>query len=107
METKHTPGPWHVGAGSRGVRDVMASDRAIARLYADDAPSRGCDVPARVDADARLIAAAPDLAAALARLVELADDPEAQDDDATAHPEAMRLALDAARAALAKAGVTS
>lgn len=65
MTTKHTPGPW--------VRRNIASARDIYIGAADDggAPSVAI-VPARVnrpadeaDANARLIAAAPDLLAAL------------------------------------------
>ena len=61
--TGHTPGPWTVMA--RGpVRSVVAGTQPVADLYG------GVDKPLEVvDADARLIALAPELAEALLALV--------------------------------------
>lgn len=92
---KHTPGPWRLTAIPAGNSlTVMVSGSAgydLVDALGNDAPTN--------PADARLIAAAPDLAAALARLLALADDGEAElGDDAT------EAALQAARDALAKAG---
>lgn len=60
---KHTPGPWHVNDG-KGCRWIETSkDDVIARIY-KDACSRET-----FDANASLIAAAPDLLDALERVV--------------------------------------
>lgn len=50
--SKHTPGPWVVG----NVGEVVAGGTTLADVYGDDE---------QADVDARLIAAAPDLLAAL------------------------------------------
>ena len=74
MESKHTPGPWHVG----GIADsiVYAADGfavANANVYHN---SHG---PHETGANARLIAAAPDMLAALeaieARISGIWDNP--------------------------------
>lgn len=53
MNTKHTPGPWHVAANASAiVRD--SADRDIAKTLDDNR-----------EANARLIAAAPDMLEAL------------------------------------------
>lgn len=61
MKNTHTPGPWRIGDGeSSRVYLVNGPDGAIGEVvYAD----------ARNPADARLIAAAPDLLAALEECV--------------------------------------
>ncbi len=86
METKHTPGPWEVELGTAN-RDW----HIIKRGTAWNATS------AERDANARLIAAAPDLLAALALI--LADYSAAYGGDEKDEPKAMK----AARAAIAKA----
>ena len=62
--SKHTPGPWHI---SDDEQNVLAKDgtgnRLIAQCHAGHLPERS--------ANARLIAAAPDLLATLRRLVEV------------------------------------
>jgi hypothetical protein len=88
-----TPGPWHL---SRSRVLVYASnktedDHVVAEVYAPN----GWD---RAYADARLIAAAPDLLAALRNLLALWD---AEDDPA----DVERDVLEPARAAIAKAMV--
>jgi hypothetical protein len=106
MTAKHTPGPW--------VRRNIASARDIYIAEANDggAPSVAI-VPTRVsrladeeDANARLIAAAPDLLAALRRIVA-SDDAHATlhapDDDDIARMVEYAAAFDNARAAIAKA----
>lgn len=60
-ETKHTPGPWAVIAD--GPTRVVATDTSRPwRIAVVDSPS---DADPDVDANARLIAAAPELLAAL------------------------------------------
>ena len=81
MTTKHTPGPWVIGKRDHDVVMVdTASGTAICDVYgeSDDRP-----------ANARLIAAAPDLLAALKGVIAVADRNTVE--------------FDAARAALAKA----
>lgn len=92
-ETTHTPGPWTRDGTPEGLRICAPFDQLgprgvtvaeVSRAWKDDAEAR---------ADANLIAAAPDLLAALSRLVEWIDcgcDPSSK-------------SLDSARAAIAKA----
>ena len=63
MSEKHTPGPWRWTAGRTRVK-VLAAGMPVASVTSD-----------RAEEDARLIAAAPDLLAALA---ECADAMEGQ-----------------------------
>jgi hypothetical protein len=71
MSTTHTPGPWC-------VRDLPTAQRYIGPSQDGGAPSVAlvlslANVPeARLDADARLIAAAPDLLAALESIAAVA-----------------------------------
>lgn len=59
--SKHTPGPWRVGRGSR--IESCANGRIVADVtYHDDEQLAG--------ADARLIAAAPDLLAFVRRVAQ-------------------------------------
>ncbi len=59
MNTKHTPGPWKYIAwhGQHGVHDAMDND--VCETFGEDA-----------EANARLIAAAPELLEALEEIVE-------------------------------------
>ena len=59
-QTTHTPGPWRITTDFIGVYDSEA--RRIANLDSDGAPDFGED---ETLANARLIAAAPDMLAAL------------------------------------------
>ena len=77
MTSTHTPGPWHYETGDDGA--VIYTGFTIAKI-----PIDGSDW----QSNARLIAAAPDLLAALERLAH----PMADDDD-----------LDYAREVIAKA----
>jgi hypothetical protein len=92
MDAKHTPGPWSVLEvrnldGEGWAREIEAADLTVALIYAD----------VNMDADARLIAAAPDMYAALLAVL-----PDLQHyvDTHGAGPDVRLAAL---RAALAKA----
>lgn len=78
---RHTPGPWHWQA-ARTMRHLTANGSAFAQC---SMPTDPC-----FDADARLIAAAPNMAEALSTLIYTDD---------------LQKAIDQARAALASAGV--
>jgi hypothetical protein len=99
---EHTPGPWHVAYDvpevlPRHPHDVIAFQvQAKAGPIADVFAPAGRDWRDRASANAQLIAAAPDLAAALLRYV--------QQEETSAPYSASPLRL-AARAALEKAGI--
>ena len=95
METKHTPGPWRV-AKMRAMTGPTEEMLTVEGGIETDAPERvarvGFEVTETAEADARLIAAAPELLAALQQTV--------------AWMEGERTAIDAlanARAIIAKA----
>ncbi len=105
----HTPGPWELHHDVGGVNSV--------RVCVPDATTeRGCrpiaeaeilGVPRRVaEANARLIAAAPELLATVKALVASVDDHDA-DMAGTGHACADAAVLTAARAAIVKAEGTS
>lgn len=97
----HTAGPWHMGAGN-GAGGVFPEygrtrlENGGTALYPIAQVNRGWN-DAEDDANARLIAAAPDLLAALQALVGEADLGELDHDDDT------RELLDNARAAIERA----
>ena len=117
METKHTPGPWFLDNAEGGdwFRYVMAEDSQIGRV---DLGNRGF-ISQHGEANARLIAAAPELYDALREL--LTDMVIAQGNMRKAAKrdpawegcaEIIQPRVDAARAAIAKAegklcGITS
>lgn len=83
-EAKHTPGPWTIQPfGDETEAHVLGKYREIVATVAD--------------CDARLIAAAPALADALARLADACD-------NAHGNTLEQREAMDTARAALREAG---
>lgn len=95
--SKHTPGPWKVGAASSAVYEPSNDARAIALM-----PTANWAIETR-EANARLIAAAPELLAALREAV-----PYMEAELARAFPphnpaSPLSLALKGARAAIAKA----
>lgn len=108
---KHTPGPWHVGgtgsASAKGMARVWGPDRA-AVCAISERRTLGVDETPEMDANAKLIAAAPDLAEALYEAgVQL--DLEAEnyrDEDGRYEPHGKKLAALATktRAALRAAG---
>jgi hypothetical protein len=70
-ETGHTPGPWRVEGPDDepyGQIGVFAAHHLVCELWQDDAPVR--DYNEAQWANARLIAAAPELLAALRAVVE-------------------------------------
>lgn len=96
MSTTHTPGPWKAYDATAGTHIVAENEEGDARVayvkvcLADFSPKAQ-------QANARLIAAAPELLAALEALVGEADLGEVDLDDGD------RTKLDNARAAIAKA----
>jgi hypothetical protein len=110
---KHTPGPWYVsqvGLTNGGDRPITTEDERICTVDCQTPFKRGegwqseCDVR---EANARLIAAAPDLLAALKALDAywcemLPDGPPADDADHWLHADS-RAVWRAVRAAIAKA----
>lgn len=94
MDSTHTPGPWMAGvpaSGRGGGVNVVAAGGAVAMVY-DHIKDGGN--PSR-DADARLIAAAPDLLAACIAIAEVFGIPA---DGCEGNPHAIQV-----RAAIAKA----
>ena len=71
MTTQHTPGPWEAVEGNahHGPFVTDIGDRTICDLYTLDGADRPAVFrPEEAEANARLIAAAPDLLAALEEL---------------------------------------
>ena len=97
METKHTPGPWHVyEAAPEGCREIRGSARKVAL-----AVTVGLADDAKDAANARLIAAAPELLAALADCIDVLTEPGMMDVDEWKTWK--KRAESAGRAAIAKA----
>jgi hypothetical protein len=69
----HTPGPWNVEHpyGEPGVYVAGPNTGLIAKLCAPDSHLFNADKPVSIDANARLIAAAPELLAALESALKL------------------------------------
>lgn len=107
MTSKHTPGPWMIDVGTRNQQFIRASRangmRFIARMhpmgsrpaYHDGDETEEPTEEAK--ANARLIAAAPEMLEALELIVS------AQDTGIIADPAGWTKAFDAASAAIAKA----
>jgi hypothetical protein len=70
MKTKHTPGPWHTytSGNTRDCVESVKEGKFIAVVY-DGADSRPCENNPTQSANAKLIAAVPELLAALELLV--------------------------------------
>ena len=101
-ETKHTPGPWEVTdntADGYGQLVVGSMHGAVAICYTAEPGDPG--MPSECEANARLIAAAPEL---LAQLVKMTDAyaKAMKDAGVTYYPEALA-DVRHARAAIAKA----
>lgn len=109
LKAQHTPGPWHVTNISRPLQPrslVCANDEVIADCETGDLPQVS-------EANARLVAAAPELLTALRRLTlytqndmdflaELAEESASRDENALSSVWQRRL-LEDAEAAIAKA----
>ena len=89
MQTKHTPGPWHIGVRTYHAGRDVYGPKGEPVAVADDAIT----ATPEAEANARLIAAAPELLAALQAIM---DDPDAVD-------HILHLDAVAADAAIAKA----
>ena len=59
-EMKHTPGPWTAADDRRGIWEIIANGEMLGQVWRIGNPN---DLPA--EANARLMAASPDLLAAL------------------------------------------
>lgn len=88
MSAAHTPGPWSIGAPANGVSRIYASGRhpdgsgatlIICDLWRSALPDRDAE------ANARLIAAAPDLLFACRELVGEFDRRDAEDREKPGH----------------------
>lgn len=101
MKTLHTPGPWTATESRKNEWMIIAPDLDLARILHNGRPhpdgKRG--MHAAMAANARLIAAAPDLVEALKLFEDLC--PRVSDDDPIA--PALADAVKQARDALAKA----
>ena len=80
METKHTPGPWRV-AKMRAMTGPTEEMLTVEGGIETDAPERvarvGFEVTETAEADARLIAAAPELLEAAIELKDVCNRPSA------------------------------
>lgn len=92
--SKHTPGPWLVDATGDGINIVQpVSEDQIAEVFGEQFPDE-------VEANAQLIAAAPDLLAALYLALPYV---EVQDGDEHYKPGAVANTIKTMQAAIAKA----
>lgn len=98
MNTKHTPGPWRVGTDDRSIFTVRGTTSAGMQHIATAAGCASLN-DADLRANARLIAAAPELAEACQALIALVDGPKPVNSNTVADVHVL------ARAALRKAGV--
>lgn len=104
-ESKHTPGPWIATASDNGEWGIdAASGWGIATVAGSAGDGPGND---ESDANARLIAAAPELLEALEHLVDQGEKQrKAAVFGGSLHPFDMKGALKKAVDALAKAGAS-
>jgi hypothetical protein len=77
-KTQHTPGPWETPGTDDGDRVISASIKGkrhtLAHVYGGDDPKLNVHTAATRDANARLIAAAPEMLKALRVLALIGDD---------------------------------
>jgi hypothetical protein len=95
-EQKHTPGPWRKGGVSGGA--VWFGEKMVAAVYGDDPD---CKADERMQANARLIAAAPDLLSALERAKDVLSG--VQEDRFDLDMDEINIAINIVDAAIAKA----
>jgi len=93
MTTQHTPGPWRLSSGDE--TEIFSGAKPVARAHCGGLTS--VKLP-EAEANARLIAAAPELLAALVEMVVLYADHEQYDDEGYE-----TAGINAARAAIARA----
>ena len=100
MEQKaaHTPGPWNCNRSSASGYDIVCSENSPTDVCVI---SRRDKTTGEIDANARLIAAAPELLEALREFVSLM--PSAEGLGGHAPIGAFQIVADLARAAIAKA----
>ena len=73
-QTTHTPGPWFIdGTASDDCLDVYHHNGRICMIYCDSTQNPTAEDLAEAEANARLIAAAPDLLAALSNIILSSD----------------------------------
>ena len=89
MSAEHTPGPWEATLGASGMTAVEADNGTIVASYVSEA-------------DARLIASAPDLLEALHGLIVFGC-PACNGDCGAANPPVLACPIQSARAAIRKA----
>lgn len=94
---RHTPGPWTLAANKSGAYVTTHTSNPL--FYCRPASAQGCEA---WDANARLIAAAPELLAALKLALPILGMEELVTVLAL-HPDETNAIVDAAMAALAKA----
>lgn len=100
MQNNFTPGPWHVGAGN-GVGSIFADsgrtrlEQGGTTLYPVCKITGGWN-ETEDDANARLIAAAPAMLAALRETLELLNNPDADGFDALRVEREIEAAIQAA-----------
>lgn len=120
MSAKHTPGPWevvppgqwHIGSGygvqARTPEGPGFPTPSATGYYAMAMPPpHGRDKQGEQEANARLIAAAPDLLMAIKELIEACDDSaldDREDDGYRAALDRQSAAMTVAQQAIAKAG---
>jgi len=105
-ETKHTPGPWHVRFGGRQEDDgwCVASQSSSDPIVVAESWPRVMPPRSQLIANARLIAAAPELLAALKDTLCLAEAYfDTLPDDGEAQDHYMASVIEPARNAIAKA----
>jgi hypothetical protein len=104
MDSKHTPGPYRVYAHPRlgAVRVLDVAGALVADTFTNLRPQSECE------ANARLIAAAPDLLEALVTLLECTEwiDDAGPDGETYQSPE-LKKAISDAKAAIGKAEGTT
>ena len=107
MNAKHTPGPWTARINDWSRWDILYAKGILASVSKSDDPASPTPV-SEIEANARLIAAAPELLAALELLLAFHEPDSLSDQN---HDTRLRVEADnawlSARAALAKAKETS
>jgi hypothetical protein len=109
MSAQHTPGPWTYeiktaiagGTPQYAGPVIYAEDDCEHHAIADASCNHTCRLPHETEANARLIAAAPDLLAALAALTAWDEADTAAGGDVDF--DGLRDVINSARAAIAKA----